>query len=179
MQPPKTTPPKVLKDAIAYLITSDAARAEISALLKIVDEFAEQPKKFDGHLAVLNPLITIGVADKISLDKMLAFVASVRASPAGDARKAYQRDLMADRRRRMYKAIDLHELTSGRRLRGDERKQYGRDAHERWMKALDAELEENRGEDYFTKMLVRKQFWERIEKQLDANIAAAKNKGRV
>jgi hypothetical protein len=169
-----TQPPKVLRDAVAYLISSDSARSEITALLRLVDEYPELPKKFDGHLEVLNPLILIGVADKPSLDKILEFVANNRAATPKDTRNDYQRDIMADRRRRMYKAIDLHEITTGRRLRGVERKQYGRDAHARWMKALEAKLEEFRGEDYFTKHLIRKQFWERIEKQLDENIAAAK-----
>jgi hypothetical protein len=50
-------------------------------------------------------------------------------SDLGGPRADYQRELMRERRAREYKALELHELATGMRLSGEERKKY---LDERW-----------------------------------------------
>jgi hypothetical protein len=102
--------------AANYLARSDRCSRLLNEIDGFIDSWDKSPRLYAGELAILNPLIILGVQSPPKYQALLTHVFEARAGVAETARMDYQRDLMRRIRNREASVIALHEHQRGRRL---------------------------------------------------------------
>jgi hypothetical protein len=126
---------------------------------------------YEGDLACLNALVDLGETDRNAFERLLQLIEAKRKENPKSAKRDYQRDIMRDRRKRMAKAILLHEARSGP-LRGADRTTEMAAIRARWTRAKAQFIVDRQSSSSTNERLqATRDFWEMVDRQLDANIA--------
>lgn len=162
--------------AVNYLVESDDYARLISEITDVIERFNKRPMVYAGKLALLNVLIDIGVANRAAFERIVKLVEDKRKLIPQIRRVDYQRELMAQRRARTAKAVELQELTKGRKLSQDERAQFGKEIQARWAKERDAYILAKGNLDWHGRNEATREFWAKVDTTLDTNIKDARRK---
>ena len=165
-------------EAVNYLIEAPNYGSLVNEMTRIIETWDTHPMVYGGKLTCLNALIDIGLQDREAFERVLKLVQDKRGLVPKIRRKDYQRELMRERRARLGKAVELHELLNGP-LRGAARMQQMQDTQERWAKARDAFLETKGKLGYDARNAAIQEFWQTIDTNLDKNLADARKKRKV
>ena len=170
--------------AIMYLIQSDRYASLIREITEIIENWDMHPMYYGGHLSVLNALIELGIGDRqttsgstgrTAFEGVVRLIEERRKLIPPLKRVDYQRDLMRERRARIAKALELHERTTGRSIRGTpERQRLSADIQARWNKAR-AEFIKARGKlSWKDRNAAGGEFWAMIDEKLNENLRVSK-----
>ncbi len=107
--------------AANYLARSEQCSRIVNEIDGFIEGWAKSPKLYGGDMAVLNPLIVLGVEYPDRYKALLAKIYEARATVADTARVDYQRDLMRTIRAREANAVALEEFRRGSRMDRRER----------------------------------------------------------
>ena len=158
-----------MTEAVNYLIEAPDYSARVQEMTRSI----ENPRSrvdYTGSLACLNALLDLGSANRDGFERLLKLVEDKRMEEPSTAKKDYQRNIMRDRRKRMAKAILLHEQRAGP-LRGAARAVEMAAIRTRWAKAKAEYLVKHEPETGGERLDATRDFWAMVDRQLDANIA--------
>jgi len=158
-----------MTEAVNHLI----AAPDYSARVQEMTRFIENPKGrvyYTGPVSCLNVLLDLGTTNRDAFERILKLVEEKRMEEPATAKRDYQRNIMRDRRRRLAKAMLLHEARSGP-LRGDARADEMVAIRGRWAKAKTEYLIKSGADSSAERLEAIREFWAMVDRQLDANIA--------
>jgi hypothetical protein len=156
-------------EAVNYLIDAPDYSARAQEMTRSI----ETPKDrvdYTGSLACLNALLDLGVANRDAFERILKLIEGKRRENPSVAKRDYQRDIMRDRRKRMAKALLLHEARQGP-LKGDTRATEMAAIRARWDRAKAEYLVKEETASGTDRLEAIRNFWAMVDRQLDANIA--------
>jgi len=159
-------------DAVNFLIDASNCEALIGELTQIVETWDVRPMSYSGTHRVLNAIIDVGARSREAFDRLIQLVRSKRARHPQAKRSAYQRDLMRERRARMAKALDLHELTHGP-LRGASRMAEMQAIQSRWAEARRKFIALKGELSWHDRNAASQEFWDMVDTKLDLNLKSA------
>lgn len=178
----------LLAEAANTLIHSSEAPEMYQTLLEVLGLPLKLPVKLTGDASVLNPLLAMARRDRSAFDRVIDLIESKRASremsplrqPRTEAKfdkNEYQRELMADRRVRQIKALDIENLRRppSSQLIGHPRMEFMRVQQGKWTDQLEAILVANKTGKTMTKakrQAISAQFWQGIDRELEESEAA-------
>lgn len=163
-------------EAVNYLIRAPQYAKLINEITSIIETWDTHPMTYGGKLSHLNALIDVGLADRIAFEKLVRLIETKRKLVPEIKRVDYQRGFMAEKRARLDKAIELHELTKGKFATGKARKAHAADVQRRWMAARD-EFVTSKGElGWAERNAARAVFWAGVDLKLDEALAQARRK---
>lgn len=162
-----------LKTAVEYLIGCTKYIEARRSINEAVDLWAKRPMTFAGDLAVLNPLIDLGVASPEALANVFALVERKRRTAPSARKVDYQRDYMRQRRVRINKAVRLEEIVRGKRMTPEERKAYGIATLANWIKQRQEWLGQHSDASWKERNELAGQFWKKVDDQLDHDLSEA------
>lgn len=165
--------------AVNHLVAYPGSIDKILRHLRaVVAEWSETPRHYVNEDAILNALVAVGIQQPAALDRLIALVKAQRAASPVDKKTRYQKDLMRDLRQRKARAVELYELNSLRKLRGNDRSDYIKQVEERW-RAEKEEFLASKGElSWAGKNAAIAEFWRRIDENLEKNLELARFKAR-
>jgi hypothetical protein len=156
-------------EAVNYLIDAPDYSARAQEMTRSI----ETPKErvdYTGSLACLNALLDLGAANRDAFERLLKLVETKRKENPSVSKRDYQRDIMRDRRKRMAKAILLHEARQGV-LKGAARAAEMASIRARWDKAKAEYLIKQETASGADRLDAIRDFWAMVDRQLDANVA--------
>jgi hypothetical protein len=156
-------------EAVNHLIGADDYSPRVLELTRSI----ENPKarvSYTGSLACLNALLDLGTTNRDAFERLLKLVEEKRKENPSTAKRDYQKNIMRERRKRMAKAILLHEARMGP-LRGDARAAEMASIRARWAKAKAEYLVSRETETGGERLDATREFWAMVDRQLDANVA--------
>ena len=157
--------------AVNYLIESQAYAAHIGEITKRIESWSKTPSPYGGSLAVLNPLIDIGLANRDAFERLLKLIETKRKANPTLKRMDYQRELMRQRRTRMAKAVVVHERAHGK-MSPIVRKQFERQQTISWGLRREAFLGYGVPLRRTDLNDMSSAFWAEIDRELDTALAA-------
>lgn len=162
--------------AVNFLIQSPNYTRLIREITDIIERWDTHPMAYGGELTILNALIDVGLESRTAFENLVSLIDSKRRLLPDIKRIDYQRDLMRERRARVNKAMELHEL-SGHELGGAaDKKQFATDIQARWKKARDEFIKGKGKLSWKERNAAAQEFWDMIDRQLDENIRALRKK---
>lgn len=161
--------------AVNTLIDAPNYASLANEMTRIIETWDTHPMVYGGQLACLNALLDVGLQDRGAFERLLALAEEKRKLQPKARQLTYQRDLMRDRRARMSKAIELHELQVGP-MRGAARMQEMQNIQGRWAKARQKTISDLGDIAWKDRNDAVARFWETIDRNLDINLAAARKK---
>ena len=162
-----TTDPIV--EAVNLLIDADDYSARVQELTRSL-ETPKEAVSYTGSMACLNALLAIGKDDRNAFERVVRLIEAKRKENPKMAKRDYQRDIMRDRRKRMAKAILLHEARSGP-LRGAARAAEMASIRTRWTRAKAEFIVDREASSAQERREATAAFWAMVDRQLDANVA--------
>lgn len=163
---------KRIVEAMNLLITSPKYATLINEITSIIERWDTHPMAYSGKLSCLNALVDVGLQSRDAFEKLIKLIEDKRRLIPEAKRVDYQRELMRDRRARLAKALELHEAKSGP-LVGAARKKAATDIQGRWKVARDRFIADKGNLSWKQRNDAAQEFWEGIDRQLNANLAAA------
>jgi len=157
--------------AVTYLSRVEDIRAVERQLRNIIDTWGVSPTTLGGPDAALNPLIKVGVDDPDVYDALIQLAYKKRDAIPELKGRVYSRNRMQETRQRVYLALDLYHLQTGKQLKGAERKAYGDKLRARWMKARDEYVAAQGASSWKERNALIREFWDRIDTNLASSIA--------
>lgn len=164
--------------AVNYLIEAPNYAALINEMTKIIETWDTHPMVYGGQLACLNAMIDVGLQNREAFERLVKLIEDKRKLLPAVRRTDYQRDLMRERRARMAKALELHELRHGV-LRGAAKAAEVQAIQARWAQAKREHLEAAGATGWAERNAATREFWEQIDRKLDINLADARNKRKL
>jgi hypothetical protein len=158
-----------LTEAANFLVKSNRYARLRNEIDSFVQSWHTAPKQYAGELAVLNPLIVLGVDHPDKYQKMLGVVDAARKRAADTRRTDYQRVLMQRKRRREANAIALEEWTRGKRFTPTQRENFLNKQRRVWDDQRVAFLKQHASDPTETRAAAAK-FWELIDFKLDTDL---------
>lgn len=160
--------PERARTAVQFLVDSPYFAHHIVKLRNALKRPRSLP--FKGEAEALNELLVIGRQSPDALENLIE-VAEARRSSRND----YQRDYMAKKRKRERLAVELEQALSGRTFDFNERVETMRRYSHAWNERKAAWLGQ-RGMQvpWVERNQFIKEFWDRIERDLEAKLATAK-----
>lgn len=169
--------PRVV-EAVNHLIEAANYTTLINEMTRIIETWDTHPMVYGGQLTCLNAMIDVGLQNRDAFERLVKLIEEKRKLHPRVKRGDYQRDLMRDRRARMAKALELHELQFGP-LRGAARMQEMQNIQGRWGKAR-AKFLATKGEmSWHQRNEAVQEFWASIDRNLDKNLADARKERKV
>lgn len=165
-------------DAVNFLIEAPNYAALINEMTKIIETWDTHPMAYGGRLACLNAMVDVGLHNREAFERLVKLVEDKRKLLPSVRRTDYQRDLMRERRARMAKALELHELQFGT-VRGAARMQATQDIQTRWSRARSQFLAAKGEMSWLERNEATREFWESIDRNLDINLAQARNSRKL
>jgi hypothetical protein len=159
--------------AVNQLIYAPNYASLINEMTRIIESWAAHPMVYGGKLAYLNVLIDVGLLDRAAFERLIKLIEDQRKLVPAVKRVDYQRNLMAERRGRERKALELHELNYGP-IRGARRMQFLSDLRDRWAQARAAFIRARGELDWKGRNAAANEFWEEIDRNLELNIREAR-----
>lgn len=161
--------------AVNYLIHAKESTTRINEITEVINRWEERPMIYAGHLMVLNALIDIGVEDREAFEKLVKLINDRRKLIPVMRRVDYQRDLMRERRARMAKAVELQELRHGK-MDKKSKARFQKEIAARWSQAQKDYLKKKGKLSWEQRNAARREFWQIIDRNLDENIRAEREK---
>ena len=157
-------------------------------LLEVLGLPLKLPVKLTGEAAVLNPLLAMARRDRETFTRVIDLIETKRADRElpplrGLAEKAkfdkntYQAELMAERRSRAVKAVDIENLRRppSSQLVGHPRMEFMRVQQGKWMEQLNVHLTAQKTGKTMTKaqrQAISEPFWAQVDRELEEAEAA-------
>jgi hypothetical protein len=165
-------------EAVNLLIGCERYARVAKELCDLLDTYDTYPMAYAGRLAPLNTLLDIGLESRETFDRLLKYVEEKRKLLPKQRRVDYQRELMAQRRARIAKAIELEELLHGE-MDATTRDKYVKGLQGRWAEHKDKFLK-SLGELTWEQRNKRTaEFWDAIDQKLEANIANERQRKKL
>lgn len=164
-----------IAEGLSLLVETKAFAQRVRQINQIVDEWEQAPLVFAGTLEPLNALVDVGLTNRPALVKLITLAASKRRSVPLTKRVDYQRELMREKRERVYRAIKLEELVRGVPLRGEQRKVYMRDVQTKWMKDRNAFIAAKGDLSWKDRNEAAGEFWRQLDAQLAKDLEEAQH----
>lgn len=165
-------------EAVNHLIEAPNYASLINEMTKIIETWDTHPMVYGGKLTCLNALIDIGLQDRAAFERVIQLVEDKRKLLPKLRRVDYQRELMRERRGRIAKALELHEMLHGP-LRGAARMAKMQEIQQRWAEAKDKFMEPKGKLNFDQKNAATREFWATIDRNLDKNLADARRERKV
>ena len=156
-------------EAVNHLIEA----ADYAVRAQEMTRSIENPRErvdYTGSLACLNALLDLGVANRDAFERLLKLVEEKRMDNPAVSKRDYQKLIMRDRRKRMAKALLLHEARQGP-LKGEARTLEMASIRARWAKAKTEYLVTRETATGADRLDATRDFWAMVDRQLDANVA--------
>jgi hypothetical protein len=166
---------RTVVEAVNHLIYAPNYASLINEMTRIIENWAAHPMAYGGNLSHLNALIDVGLKDRAAFERLVDLIESQRRMVPAVKRVDDQRSLMATRRARQAKAIELHEVLYGP-LRGPRRAQFLSDLQERWAKAKADYLRSKGPLDWKARNTATNEFWADVDRNLEINLKDARRK---
>ncbi len=157
--------------AVNYLIDTPDYSALAQEMTSTLENWRTRPLQYAGKLACLNAMLDVGLSNRDAFEKLLHLVEAKRMENPRVNKRDYQRNLMRERRKRMAKALLLHEARSGP-LKGETRTAMMAAIRHRWDKAKAEHLTAREIGSAAERLEAIREFWATVDRQLDANIAS-------
>jgi DNA repair ATPase RecN len=164
---------KEVTQALNYLIQSEKYSLLIE-ITDIIERWDIHPMAYDGSLKVLNSLIEVGIQNREVFESLVRLIESRRRLIPTLKRVDYQRELMRERRARLAKALELHEM-AGKRIRDPaERAHLSTEIQHRWNEARKKFIAARGKLSWKQKNLAASEFWAGIDAKLDEGLRTRK-----
>lgn len=164
-------------DAVNYLIQSDNYTRLINEITEIIEKWATHPMAYDGNLKCLNAMIDVGLESRDAFENLVQLIERKRRLIPVIKRVDYQRDLMRERRARFAKALELHELRSGKKFRNAvEKKLITDELRKKWAEERAGFISDLGKVSWKERNAASGEFWERLDLQLDESLRDARRK---
>lgn len=185
---------EALVAALNLLVNSDAAKHLYASLTAALALRIEHTLWFADEAAALNPLLALGrrnparlaaLIGKVDAHRRAALKAVLVEPPdEGYDKTEYMREFMNQKRQRERRAAEIENLDRSEhdRLKGIPRLEFMRTTSNAWHKEMNRRLDTARAANggkrlpLETDRLVRTQFWQWVDAQMDAAELAAKSK---
>ncbi|MDI3307511.1 MAG: hypothetical protein QJR07_10450 [Acetobacteraceae bacterium] len=164
--------------AVNFLIESNEYARLIKEITDIIERWHTRPMVYADGLECLNALIDVGLESREAFDKLVELIEAKRRLIHEIKRVDYQRKLMQERRARQAKAIELHELVTGKKLSGPERVKFVRDLQARWRKERDAFIRAKGELSWEERNNAANEFWSQVDAKLEINLRDARQRLR-
>jgi hypothetical protein len=164
-------------EAINLLIECERYAKFVNEMTGILESWDQHPMAYAGDLTPLNALLHIGVKNRDKFERVLKFIESKRKERPKQRRQDYQRELMAQRRARDAKAIDLEELQHGP-MSAPQKKKFLKELQERWAVAKEKFIQGQGRLTWDERNKKSQEFWASVDKRLDINLAHERQKKR-
>jgi hypothetical protein len=159
-----------ITEAVNLLIEAENYSTLAQEMTRAIERPVMRVAYVDEH-ACFNALVDLGETDRNAFERLLKLIDAKRQENPKTAKRDYQRDIMRDRRKRMAKAILLHEARSGP-LRGTARAAEMTAIRARWTRAKAQFIVDRQSSSSVNERLqATRDFWEMVDRQLDANLA--------
>lgn len=162
-----------LTTAANYLVGSTRCTRLINEMNNFIDCWAETPKLYAGELALLNPMIHLGVSHRDKYEALLQRVYAARATQAETRRTDYQKELMRRIRARETNSVALAEWQRGRRFTPQERAEFLKDQKQAWESDKSAFISRTAKDSTETRGALAT-FWNLVDMQLEHELQNAK-----
>lgn len=159
-------------DAVNFLIEASNFASLSGEMTRIIENWDMHPMSYGGHLSPLNAMLDVGLHSREAFERLLTLVEDKRRDLPAAKRGDYQRNLMRERRARMAKAMELHERRYGL-LRGAARMTETQAIQTRWAAAKRQFMAGKGALDWSSRNDATREFWEMVDRQLDANLKSA------
>jgi len=162
-------------EAVNYLIYAPNYASLINEMTRIIETWDTHPMVYAGQLAPLNAMVDVGLKDRAAFERLIDLIEAQRKLVPAVRRVDYQRNLMAQRRARESKAVELQELLYGP-MRGARRMQFLSDLRQRWAKAREKFIKAKGDLDWKGRNEAAAAFWAEIDRNLEINVQDARRK---
>lgn len=161
--------------AMNYLIAAPHYAKLINEMTRTIERWDFHPMVYGGKLEMLNALLDVGLENREAFERLLALIEAKRKLTPRTKRADYQRKLMRARRARLAKAFELAEMTAGK-LDADARKEREAALLTSWQASRDQYVTESGATTWDDRNKSTREFWEIVDRQLDANLQLARRK---
>jgi hypothetical protein len=162
-------------EAVNLLIKCERYAKYANEMTAILEEWDLHPMYYVAHLTPLNALLDVGLESREAFERLLKLVEEKRKLLPKQRRVDYQRELMAARRARVAKAIELEELLHGP-MDATRKEQYAKDIQGRWTEARNRFLEKQGELSWEQRNKKTQEFWAAVDAKLEANVATERKK---
>lgn len=159
--------------AVNALIAESQYAKRVRMIYDLIEEWDDAPRIFAGKLAVLNPLVDIGLDDIGKLERLLKLAESKRRLLPQIRRVDYQRELMQEKRSRLAKAVQLEQMVRGVAMKPAEKKRYREAMQSGWMAKRDAFIAAKGVLSWKDRNAATQEFWASIDAELDRSLVEA------
>lgn len=165
-------------EAVNFLIEAPNYAALINEMTRIIETWDTHPMVYGGKLTCLNAVIDVGLQNRAAFERLIKLVEDKRKLLPSVRRTDYQRDLMRERRARMSKALELHELKFGE-LRGAARMVEMQNIQQRWSQAKGQFIRSKGKLGWAERNEATQEFWATVDHNLDINLADARKERKL
>lgn len=158
---------------LTLLVTSKEFTKRVKQIRAIAAEWQDTPLLFGASLEPLNALIDVAVVKPEAFDKLIQLAAAKRKQEPSVKRVDYQRELMREKRERLYKALKLEELMRGRPLDTMARQKYMRETQAMWMAERNAFIKSKGNLNWKQRNEAANEFWRQLDEKLEHDLAEA------
>lgn len=164
-----------IAQGVSLLVNAKSFVQRVRQLKEIIANWEDSPLVYAAALEPLNSLIDVGLTSPEALDKLIDLAERKRRAIPVAKRVDYQRELMREKRERLYRAVELEDLVRGTKLRGAAKKKYMDDTHARWMRERNAFIAKKGDLSWKERNDAANEFWAQVDAQLAKDLAEAKS----
>ena len=168
----------VALEALNFLVEAPNYAAFRREMTEILETWATHPTGYAGDLSHLNELINIGLQSRELFESLLQLVEERRRLVPESRRTDYQRELMRERRARLYKSVELAELVAGMPMTTSQKSLHKKDVSARWARERDAFLVSRGPLGWSDRNAAAQEFWAGVDARLDASLKAERTRRR-
>ena len=156
---------------LSILVQSTSFTHRVNQINEIVAGWEDTPLLFGGALEPLNALVDVGLHNKEALAKLVELARQKRRAVPTSRRVDYQRELMREKRERLYKAVELEELVRGAPLKGAAKSKYMAGVQSKWMQERNAFIAAKGNLTWKQRNEAASAFWQQVDGKLEADLA--------
>ena len=159
---------------LSLLVQTNEFVQRVRQINDIVDGWEDTPLLFGGALEPLNALVDVGLVNREALNKLVQLAQTKRQAVPVAKRIDYQRELMREKRERLYRAVELEELVRGSALKGEARMKYMAGVQAKWMQERNAFIAAKGNLSWKQRNEAASEFWQRVDQRLSHDLEEAK-----
>lgn len=163
-----------IAQGLGLLVNAKSFSQRVRQISEIVDGWVDTPLLFGGTLEPLNAIVEVGLANREAMDKLIELAHKKRQQVPVAKRVDYQRQLMRDKRERLYKALELEGLVRGVSLKGDARKKYMVTLQAKWMRDRNEFIAAKGELSWKERNNAANEFWRKVDDQLEHDLSEAR-----
>lgn len=162
-----------IAEGLTVLVTGKEFTKRVRQIKEIVADWQDTPLLFGGALEPLNALVDVGLTKPEALDRLIELAVAKRRQVPVAKRIDYQRDLMREKRERLYRALKLEELVRGSPVSGAARKKYMLDTQAKWMAERNAFIKAKGNLSWKQRNDAANEFWLLVDARLEHDLKEA------